>query len=475
MPWNRITNNLRLVTLLISSGGVFLTGLSIVAVLVFYLKYNPGREELVELVTAVGALSLILALLIALLVLKSLKPVSQLAVHVKESNESLREELQVRLLTEEKLKHSEARTRAILSAAIDSIVSVDAEGKITEFNPAAEKTFGYSREEVIGKPMVEYLIPPSERIKHQDGFLHLLGRLIELMAMRANGDSFPVEMFTVRVPGEPITFTSFIRDITERKNAERNLLKQMGVTQRINEELKQFAYVASHDLQEPLRMVASFTQLLARRYKGRLDAEADAFIQHAVDGAKRMQDLIKSLLDYSRAGRDDIPLGPIDPSEALRAAIENLKASIEESDAEITSGPLPVVVSDKIQLTQLFQNLIGNAIKYRGEQRPKIHIYATQDFGGWTFGVQDNGIGMTEEDSKRIFVIFRRLHDRSKYPGSGVGLAIAKKIMDRHNGSIWVKSEPNKGSTFFFQFPEVSSVQFKHSIRKPQERPLTLL
>lgn len=221
-----------------------------------------------------------------------------------------------------------------------------------------------------------------------------------------------------------------------------------------NAELENFAYVASHDLQEPLRMVASYTQLLARRYKGKLDADADEFIGFAVDGASRMQQLILDLLSYSRLTTKGKPLELTDSQEACETAVTNLRQSIEDSGAVVEIGKLPRVWADKTQLTQLFQNLIGNAIKYRNEYKPEIHVYAKAEENRWVYAVRDNGIGIDPQYAERIFEMFQRLHTREKYSGTGIGLAICRKIAHRHGGRIWVESKPGFGSTFFFAIAE---------------------
>lgn len=240
------------------------------------------------------------------------------------------------------------------------------------------------------------------------------------------------------------------RERNELVEARQKLEESVAELGRSNADLQQFAYVASHDLQEPLRMVSSYTQLIARRYQGKLDADADEFIAFAVDGANRMQRLIQDLLAYSRVNTTGRQFEPTAMETALNSALGNLVNAAKESQAVITHDPLPAVMGDERQLAQLFQNLLSNAIKFSGAQPPRIHISAKQTDGQWLFSVRDHGIGMDPQYGDRIFVIFQRLHTRAEYPGTGIGLAICKKIVERHGGRIWVESELGKGATFYF-------------------------
>jgi light-regulated signal transduction histidine kinase (bacteriophytochrome) len=223
---------------------------------------------------------------------------------------------------------------------------------------------------------------------------------------------------------------------------------------RSNEELERFAYVASHDLQEPLRMVASFTQLLSKKYSGQLDETADRYINFAVDGAKRMQQLITDLLTYSRVNNKELAPRPMECDAVVQVALQNLKVAIEEAGAVVKCDSLPALVADPAQLGQLFQNLIGNALKFHGQAPPRVHIAAADRGVEWLFSVKDNGIGIAPEQADRVFQIFQRLHTRTEYPGTGIGLAVCRKVVERHGGRIWVESQPGAGSTFFFTLPQ---------------------
>jgi signal transduction histidine kinase len=238
----------------------------------------------------------------------------------------------------------------------------------------------------------------------------------------------------------------------ERRVAERTaeLAGRARDLERSNMELQQFAYVASHDLQEPLRTISSFTQLLAKRYQDKLDDKAREFINYAVDGCKHMQTLIDDLLAYSRVGTQGKLFEPTRCGVVLDRVLKNLKLAIQDGGAKITRERLPVVLADEVQLSQLFQNLIGNAIKFRGQDAPRIHVSAERDGGAWKLLIRDNGIGISSEHNDRIFVIFQRLHTKTQYPGTGIGLAICKKIAERHGGRIWVEPSPGGGSTFCF-------------------------
>lgn len=259
------------------------------------------------------------------------------------------------------------------------------------------------------------------------------------------------------------------KDITERKRAEQERERLLADIERSNRDLEQFAYVASHDLKEPLRMVSSYVQLLARKYQGRLDEKADLWIGFAVEGATRMEKLIEGLLGYSRTGTAAERWKPIDANEVFAQALANLSSAIRECGAIITRDDLPPVLGDETQLLQLFQNLIGNAIKYRKEEtRPRVHASAGTDGNMQQFSIKDNGIGVESGHYDRIFQIFQRLHSHDRYAGAGIGLAVCKRIVEGHHGRIWIESSPGSGFTFFFIVPAMSEERKPGAVQKAQ-------
>lgn len=378
---------------------------------------------------------------------------------------------------EEALRQSEERIGLIVNSSLDAIVSIDAKGAITGWNPQAEIIFGWRREDVMGLTIEGVIVPNRFREAHRKGMSRfastgegpVLNKRIELTALRRGGEEFPIELTISPLPlGDRYEFSAFVRDITERKRMEdalQNMNRELehrvaertaelaranDALERSNVELQQFAYVASHDLQSPLRSISGFVQLLQKDYAERLDQQANQWIERVVENTKRMQALIHDLLVYSRNGSEARPFAPTDTREVFDHALEALEDSIRNTGAEINHGDLPTVSGDRSQLVQLFQNLIDNGIKYRGDEPPKIHVTAEAKGGEWLFSVRDNGIGIAPKHSEKIFGIFQRLHTQHAYPGTGIGLAICRRVVHRHHGRIWVESEVGKGSVFYF-------------------------
>lgn len=367
-------------------------------------------------------------------------------------------DISLRKNAEKHLAQMEGKYRGLLEAAPDAMVVVNQAGEIVLLNLQAEKQFGYRRNELLGQKVTN-IIPAgfAERLvadglrSAEDALAQQMGTGIELHGLRRDGAEFPIELMLSPMTGaEGTLVTAAIRNISVRKAAEVHLLGKVEELNRSNLELGQFAYIASHDLQEPLRMVASYTQLLSRRYKGKLDTDADEFIAFAVDGATRMQQLIQDLLTYSHIGTKGKELRDTSSEAALKTAITNLRGAIEESRAVVTSDALPYVVADETQLVQLFQNLLGNAIKYRESKSPVIHVGASDSEEKVIFSVADNGLGIDPQYFERIFGMFQRLHKREDFAGTGIGLALCKKIVERHGGDISVESQPGRGSVFRF-------------------------
>ncbi len=341
-------------------------------------------------------------------------------------------------------------------------VFVNRNDRIVLVNPAALGLFGASSpEQLLGKSPFEVFHPDCHAAMRERISKLLAGQrapVLEEKIVRLDGVVVDVEVVAAPVTdqGERAILV-LVRDITERKRAEAALQQTTEDLQRSNRDLEQFAYVASHDLQEPLRAVGGYVRLLEHRFPEELDAKARDYIAGAFDGAMRMERLITDLLAYSRVGTRGATFVPAALDAILDQALRNLQVGIQSARATITHDPLPALTVDATQMMQLFQNLIGNAIKFHGESPPRIHVGAQREEGRWVFSVRDNGIGIEPQYYERIFQIFQRLHTRKAYPGTGIGLAICKKIVERHGGTIWIESQPGQGSTFYFSIPETGS------------------
>ncbi|QDU57324.1 Phytochrome-like protein cph1 [Aeoliella mucimassa] len=353
---------------------------------------------------------------------------------------------------------SNERARAIFDVAVDAIVTINCQGEIELINPAAEKLFGYAPEEVRGRN-IKMLMPDPYRSNH-DSYLQaylttgerkVIGIGREAMAQRKDGSTFPIELSVseIMLP-DRVGFVGMVRDISIRKQAEEEMQYANETLTKSNSELEHFAYIASHDLQEPLRKISAYCSLLKDEKGNMLDEEGLDYLDVAMRGSERLSQLVKDLLTFSRITTRGQALEAVDSNTSVQEAVANLEMSIEESGAEIIVDRLPGVMTDASQLTQLFQNLIGNALKYRGDESPVIHISGKKVGEQCEFSVCDNGIGIDKQFHDKIFQIFQRLHNRREYSGTGIGLALCKRIVERSGGIIWVDSEPGRGSTFHF-------------------------
>ncbi len=356
----------------------------------------------------------------------------------------------------EAFRESKERFRNAFVHAPIGMAIVSREGRFLRVNPAFCRMLGYSETELLRLRAADLL--DADDPEPTASALLAGGAQKEVRLRGKDGRAVYAQWNTSLITGaagEAQYCISQVVDISAMKAAEEQIRRYAEDLERSNRDLQHFAYVASHDLQEPLRMVRGFMELLAKRYRGRLGPDADEYIRYAVDGAARMQNLIKGLLAYSRVGTQGKRLTPIDAAASLRQALENLQVVIEETGAEVTSGSLPWVMGDDVQLAQLFQNLISNAVKFRSGEPPRIRIAAAEEGEGfWRFSVTDNGIGFDPRHAERIFQMFQRLHGQGEYEGTGIGLALCKRIVERHGGRIWVESEPGKGSTFYFTLPK---------------------
>jgi len=362
------------------------------------------------------------------------------------------------LRAEAERQRAEERFRLAVEAAPSAILMVDRHRHVALANRRADDLFGYARDDLIGRP-IETLVPDGAKAAHpahvaqffEAPSARAMGYGRELFARRRDGTEIPVEIGLNPIETVDGMFTlASIIDITERKRVEDDL-------RRSNDDLEQFAYVASHDLQEPLRMVVSYSELLAQRYQGQLDEKADKYIFYAVDGARRMQRLVSDLMAYSRVGSQGKPMVAVDANAVLRRVLMVLRTAIASAGGRVVAGELPVVMADEGQLEQLLQNLIGNAVKFRSEAAPVVTVAAVQRGDRWQFSVADNGIGVEPEYAERIFQMFQRLHERGKYEGSGIGLAIVKRIVERHGGRVWLESQAGSGTTIHFTLMSTAS------------------
>lgn len=367
---------------------------------------------------------------------------------------------------EENLTLDKERLSFILETANDAFISLDSDGIVREWNQQAYNMFGLTKEEAIGQSMTSVIIPPQHlkelqlEIKNDLGFVKkpVIHRQIEVQGIHTSGYSFPAEMsLSVTKQHQSYSFNAFIRDISQRKEAESALEERTIELEKSNQELERFAYIASHDLKEPLRMISSYTQILQKRYQGKLDHDANDFIHYIVDGVKRMQSMINGLLEYSRVGRSHDLNQKFSALEVIEDACKNLEFQINE-----TKGSILFRLDSKIQLQgdrilfiQLFQNLISNALKFCITKKPQIEIsfYEDRIKQKLLFWVKDNGIGIKPEHQNQIFNLFQRLHERNKIEGTGIGLSLCKKIIQIHRGRIWVVSQYGVGSTFFIELP----------------------
>ncbi len=378
-------------------------------------------------------------------------------------------------ITERKrAEETKARLASIVESSEDAIIGKTLEGTIVSWNHGAELLYGYPAEEVVGKSIS--ILAPPDRPDEVRRILSSVAQGVHVSyfdTVRLRKDGTPVDVSISISPlknaaGEVVGASAIERDTTERRRAEEALRNRTLELERSNAELEQFAYVASHDLQEPLRMVTNFSQLLAERYKGRLDGDADEFIGFAVEGATRMRALIDGLLSFARVKSRAEEPELTDTGEVLGRCLTALRVAIKNARAEVTHGPLPTVLADEMQLDHLFQNLLSNALKFHNSSPPRVHVSAHRDGDEWVFAVKDNGIGIDPRYHERVFVIFQRLHSRQAYPGTGIGLSICKRIVEHHHGRIWVESSEGRGATFYFTIPALPDRGVDHSATVPR-------
>ena len=424
----------------------------------------------------------------------------------------LKQENNRRIEAEAKLYATSRYSRSLLEASLDPLVTVNPDGKITDLNKATELVTGVPREQLIGTDFTRYFTEPQNAKAGYQKVLaegqvrdypltirHTSGRTTDVLyhatvyrneagavqgVFAAARDVTELkrtemelaqyrdrleELVKQRTAELEVANAHLQTEITQRKSGEETLRQTAQELERSNRELEQFAYVASHDLQEPLRAVGGYVDLLRHRFPDKLDDKVLQYIAGAASGAVRMQTLITDLLAFSRVGTQGKAFAPADLNALLAQTLDNLQASIQAVHATVTSDPLPRLPVDATQIVQLFQNLIGNALKFRSERPSEVHVGVQQQAGRWLFSVRDNGIGIEPQYFQRIFQIFQRLHTRKAFPGTGIGLAICKKIVERHGGEIWVESQLDQGSTFFFSIPQISGIE--DTLHEDKRRP----
>lgn len=357
---------------------------------------------------------------------------------------------------DEALRGSEARMRGIVELATDAILTVDKEQRIVLYNPAAEKMFGWSAGQMLGERL-DTLMPARFRAGHAGHIQRFsemgttsrrMGDGTVLYGQRANGEEFPVEASISQLATVDETlFSVILRDVTTR-------VRDHAALERSNLDLQQFAFVASHDLKTPLRSIGGFMQILERNYADKLDEKAQSLIRRASAAVHRLDQLTEDLLSYARVNSEVRPFAPVSCGDMAEEVIHLLDAALRHSRAQVTMGELPEVMGDRTQLVQLLLNLVGNGIKYCRDREPRVHIAAQRDQQGWVFSVADNGIGIDAKHHEKIFEVFKRLHTQNEYAGTGIGLAVCRRVVERHGGKIWITSVVGEGSTFYFTIPE---------------------
>lgn len=420
---------------------------------------DPDPFWLIMFIIFIGVASLLLSI--------SVRTTTHTFLRTQQTEKALRKSnLRLKMQTKELVKRkkelmeSEERFRTLFEASPEAIILIGLDGIIIDCNEIATKISGMRKDEFIGRSFTDITFFDRKDTK----------KIVELFSMAIRGDDLGTIDMMIHVGNDKkwievfpallkkkrtvYAFQLIIRDITERKETEEKLKKTMNALKRSNTELEQLMTVASHDLQEPQRMVVSYLQLLESRYKGKLDTEADEFINFAVSGATKMKLLVNDLVTYLNIGANEISFKPMPLEFILKKALSNLQNPIKINEAVVTHTTLPTISIDERQFKLLFQNMVDNSIKFRGKQSPRIHVAAQSSESEWIFSIKDNGIGIDPKYKDKIFTIFRRLHGGEAYPGTGVGLAICKKIVEHHGGRIWVESEPGRGSVFYFTIPK---------------------